>query len=362
MNPNIHRFTRQMLILLVMFSLFLVTKGALGAYQALANTSETKNDVSSKSEGVRLLQERGIIQGDGQHLRLQDPLTYAEAATLLVRTYAPKAWDDVWRVQALFSADTTDALASWQHWYHFVQPTAWYAPYIERLDTLGFRFSRDIRPNDPIPEGTYQKAQYALLKHLLTAKALKSTTSISPNALETRIREQINTVFENELIAPHSYPAGTTLTISRQEAFERTGMILNRLLTLFDASTPTPGEDESMQASFQVREETAEQNTWLKDVKRVVIARDMPNPGYALYVSRIEFDHASKKAIIYVRISSPDPDKMYPQVITKRETEAFVPAAYKVEVKALTSTDPFPSSPPSLSSPSPFPLPGEMDR
>ena len=362
MSAHVRLYTRRVLIMFVMFSFLLMAKGAWGAYNVMANHTETKNSVSTESEGVRFLKERGLIQGDGQQLRLQDPLTYAEAATLLVRAYAPNEWEDVWAIKIFFSADSTDPLASWRNWYHFVQPTAWYAPYVQRLDTLGFRFSRDMRPNDPVPWETYQKAQYYLLKNLFASKALQSTASIAPKDLEHQITTEITTLFENELSATHAYPAGSTLTITRNDAFERTGLILKRLWDLFQAPTPTPGEDENMQTSFQVKEETAEQNSWLKDVKRVIIARDMPNPGYALAVSRIEFDHPSKQAIVYVRIIAPDPNQMYPQVITRRETEAFVPAAYSVDVKALASMDPFQTSRPTHPPAAPFPLPGEIER
>lgn len=361
MIAHVRLYTRRALTMFVMVSFLLMVKGAWGAYDVMASNTETKNSVSTESEGVRFLKERGLIQGDGQQLRLQDPLTYAEAATLLVRAYASNEWEDVWAIKTLFSADSTDPF-SWRNWYHFVQPTAWYAPYVQRLDTLGFRFSRDMRPNDPVPWETYQKAQYYLLKNLFASKALQSTALISPKDLEHQITTEITTLFENELNAAHSYPANSTLTITRNDAFERTGLILKRLLDLFQAPIPIPGEDENMQTSFQVKEETVEQNTWLKDVKRVIIARDMPNPGYGLAVSRIEFDHPSKKATVYVQIIPPNPNQMYPQVITRRETEAFVPAAYSVDVKALAAMDPFQTSrPPHISAPS-FPLPGEVER
>ena len=360
-------YAGRLLAALLIFSLLLIPgMDAFSAGTTEANGSDLKILQPVAGDDLNVLIENGIIQGDGKSLRLDDHLTYAEAATLLVRTYAQNKWQYIWDVQALFKAETTDPLASFDNWYQFVDPAAWYTPYFERLDAMGFRFARDSHPYAPISWDVFQKAHTHLLKSLLTGTTLVFSEKLDTPSLKETTESLIADTYESELIAIISHPAGHSIPISRKDAFERTGKILHRLFDHLDARAPGDdeankneeanknGEDSSMLTSFQVREETSEQGAWLKAVKRVVISRDMPNPGYTLEVSRIDLDHQTKTATIYVRILSPDPNKMYPQVITTRETKAFVPVDFKVEIKTASTLDPFqktlPKFPPTLPS------------
>ncbi|MNV98802.1 hypothetical protein D3C71_1940940 [compost metagenome] len=53
----------------------------------------------------------------------------------------------------------------------------------------------------------------------------------------------------------------------------------------------------------------------------------MPHPGYGFRISSIAFE--GDQAIIYTEPTLPDPDKMYPQVITTVQVTAYVDAAFK---------------------------------
>lgn len=63
-------------------------------------------------------------------------------------------------------------------------------------------------------------------------------------------------------------------------------------------------------------------------VNKVVVTRhDQPHPGYGISVSKVEFTKEGK-AIIYYELLSPDPEMMYPQVITDSQTETYVASEY----------------------------------
>lgn len=71
------------------------------------------------------------------------------------------------------------------------------------------------------------------------------------------------------------------------------------------------------------------------EVNKVILTRyGQPNPGYGIRVAKVEFTKENK-ALVYYELLSPDPDMMYPQVITDSKTETFVSSGYKVELTEL---------------------------
>mgnify|MGYP001465400395 CR=1 FL=1 len=68
------------------------------------------------------------------------------------------------------------------------------------------------------------------------------------------------------------------------------------------------------------------------EVNRVKIFRTVPHPGYGLEINRIEFT-PDGIAVIRYSVTEPDPDLLYPQVITEAEAETFIPSRYTPEAK-----------------------------
>ncbi|WP_160032391.1 S-layer homology domain-containing protein [Paenibacillus sp. An7] len=64
---------------------------------------------------------------------------------------------------------------------------------------------------------------------------------------------------------------------------------------------------------------------------KVKISLELPNPGYGLEIKDVELSK-NGKAIIKYEIIQPDPNKMYPQVITERSAETNIPSGYTPEV------------------------------
>lgn len=70
-------------------------------------------------------------------------------------------------------------------------------------------------------------------------------------------------------------------------------------------------------------------------VNKVTLTRyQQPHPGYGIRVAKVEFTKQNK-AIVYYELLSPDPDMMYPQVITDSKTETYVSNQYTVEIEQL---------------------------
>lgn len=68
------------------------------------------------------------------------------------------------------------------------------------------------------------------------------------------------------------------------------------------------------------------------EVKKVLLTAEVGHPGYGLEISNIAFK--GNKAYISYRLLQPDPDKMYPQVITKVTATTYIPASYEAVISS----------------------------
>ena len=64
-----------------------------------------------------------------------------------------------------------------------------------------------------------------------------------------------------------------------------------------------------------------------KDINKVTITAQMPHPGYGLKIGSISFDN--ELAVIHTEVIQPEPDKMYPMVISEVSVSTYIDAAYK---------------------------------
>lgn len=95
-------------------------------------------------------------------------------------------------------------------------------------------------------------------------------------------------------------------------------------------SNETPGTVPGSGQQAMVPEVTS-QTVDEKTVK-VKLSLELPNPGYGLEIKDVELGK-NGKAIIKYKIIQPDPNKMYPQVITERTAETNIPSGYTPEVE-----------------------------
>lgn len=71
-----------------------------------------------------------------------------------------------------------------------------------------------------------------------------------------------------------------------------------------------------------------------EEVNKVTLTwGEMPNPGYRIVVTGIEFTPQGEAVIAY-ELREPEPGKMYPQVITEAKVDTFVATSYKPVLKS----------------------------
>lgn len=66
------------------------------------------------------------------------------------------------------------------------------------------------------------------------------------------------------------------------------------------------------------------------DINKVILTAEVGHPGYGIEISSIEFK--GTKAYISYRLIMPDPDKIYPQVITDVTATTYISSAYEAVI------------------------------
>ncbi|MNC54499.1 hypothetical protein D3C75_1039850 [compost metagenome] len=62
-------------------------------------------------------------------------------------------------------------------------------------------------------------------------------------------------------------------------------------------------------------------------VNKAIVSIQVPHPGYGAVITGIDFNER-KEAVIRFRLTPPDPDMMYPMMISRVELETYVSADY----------------------------------
>ncbi|CAH1203977.1 S-layer homology domain-containing protein [Paenibacillus sp. JJ-223] len=65
---------------------------------------------------------------------------------------------------------------------------------------------------------------------------------------------------------------------------------------------------------------------------KVKLSAEMPHPGYGLKIDDVKLEKDGRAIVLY-SIVQPDPDKMYPMVITNVTAETDIPSGYTVEAQ-----------------------------
>lgn len=77
-----------------------------------------------------------------------------------------------------------------------------------------------------------------------------------------------------------------------------------------------------------------------EDVGKVTVSwGSKPNPGYRISIDRIEFQ-TNGEAWVFYSTHLPEPDKMYPQVITEPKASTYVASSYKPVIMPAVTASP----------------------
>lgn len=280
--------------------------GGMSAYAFDDVTSDTQVQI------LQALRDQGIVNGMTSYkFNPAGMLTEAQGIQMIVNAFD-------------LSAGNEKTEPGNPKWYH----VAYDAARAEGLSLPAIRDAEEALTREVFAnllfEGINTTGEYPVI---LLYNNIKDEQEINPeyiSSIQNLLNMKVISLDEKEQFRPHD-------TLTRMEAAE----MVYQAREFIDqhgnggVSDETPGTVPGSGQQAMVPE-VSSQTIDEKTVK-VKISLELPNPGYGLEIKDVELSK-NGKAIIKYEIIQPDPNKMYPQVITERSAETNIPSGYTPEV------------------------------
>ncbi|MFS0727699.1 S-layer homology domain-containing protein [Paenibacillus sp. 1P07SE] len=317
-------------LLLLLMSVMLVF--ALG--QSVLAFSDTASDPNAAK--IEELKQRGIISGENGKFIPKGKLTHAAAVSLLVKGFDLNL-DGINFVKEPKASD----------YFTNVNDNAWYADAFIIAGALNLGLPRDLQPNGEITreqyahalmEAVYTTGDYAFIEIYI---GMADEADVDP-AYMGGVQRVLISKFA-ELDANQNFHPKAAITRSDAASW------LLKAIKFVESTPPIEPLPEEPYTSplSELKFETEAVN---EDIQKVTVTATVPHPGYGLRIVSITF--LEDQAEVLVAPTYPDPDMMYPQVITDVSATTYVSSDYKVVlVEELASigggSDSVVASPPS---------------
>ncbi|WP_054958388.1 protease complex subunit PrcB family protein [Paenibacillus dakarensis] len=292
-------------------SVLLISSSLFGAGAASAFAFSDVQDNNQRAM-VESLQKKGIIQGvSADKFAPQKVITSAQAIQMIVKATGLQ-------MNPNFSGKS----------FSTVPDGAWYADAVNIAVQHGLPVTAETKWNEPILREDFAKllaaavqqtGDYPLIMMYINVADEKNMKEESRGAVQFLLLTKITELEEGDKFLPKHQ-------LTRMEAAQ---MIYAAMQFIQNhKQDDVKGND---QAGEDISIQIVKVNN---EVNKVILTKDdLPHPGYGIAVTSIDFTNQNE-AIVYYSITQPDPDMMYPQVISKASTEAYVPSKYKIKVKA----------------------------
>ncbi|MCQ4087275.1 S-layer homology domain-containing protein [Saccharibacillus sp. JS10] len=274
----------------------LVMAGSFAFAASASAFSDIQNDDSAKI--AQTLQDKGIMKGIGKDLFAPSlDLTNAQAIQLIVNAFDLKVNPGVdYMPEASFNNN------------------AWYAPAYEaalhnkietvtKKDSVNAKMTREAFAS-LLLEGINTTGQYPTTKMYIFFDDEKEFTGDHFGAIQ---------ILGNMRIISPGGEFRPQEPITRMEAAE---MVYNAVEFVEKMKSNTGGEETE---ETDVTVMTAQENDGRV---KATLKVSLPNPGYGLKIEDVKY--AGNKATVHYTITKPDPNMMYPQVITEAEASTYL--------------------------------------
>lgn len=276
-------------------------------------------DLSAEDEAyerIMQLRETGVISGVDGEFQGDRLLTFAEGIQMLVRGMELNL-DGYMFIKEPLASD----------YYDLVPGDAWYAESFITAAVLGLGIEREVDPH-----AVMTREQYA--HYLMKALSLTGNYPFTKMFFVIKDQDEINPDYSHSI---QLLLNGKIIRLDEESAFHPKREITRReaAVMLADAidfknrhQIIQSGEDPESDGtvSFEVTRVT-------EDVNKVTVSwGEQPHPGYGISVAGIEFSHEDMIATVYYKLSYPDPERMYPQVIVYPKAVTYIPSEYQVKI------------------------------
>ncbi|MFF2093510.1 S-layer homology domain-containing protein [Paenibacillus sp. NPDC058174] len=268
--------------------------------------SDTKNNPNESK--IEALQKKGIIGGekDGK-FNPNGKLTYAAGISMIVKGLGL----NIDNIRFIKAPKVTD---------HFknLKDDAWYSNAVIIAQYNGLDIPVDVKAED---EMTREQFAHHLFKAILTKGDFAFTKQYVVLNDEKSVNAEYMDSIQKLLIlkiasldAKQNFNPKTAITRGESAAW------------LYDAiefvqNTP-PVTDPTPAVDYKLTTEKVN-----ADITKVTITAQLPHPGYGLHITSISFE--GDQAVIHVEVGKPDPDKIYPQVVTEKSVSTYIDAKLK---------------------------------
>ncbi|GGG13186.1 hypothetical protein GCM10010912_67030 [Paenibacillus albidus] len=220
-----------------------------------------------------------------------------------------------------------------------VSDKAWYASAFLIAKQNGLSLDRAVNPNSSMT-----RAEFA---HLLTQALLskgnfpvtKMYVEIADGGkLSAEVNNSLQILLNTRIITLEKNGFRPNDPITRSEAAVWTydaSEFAKKVITP-DDSTEAPAYNYETKVTLDKAGEGVN--------KATLTVSNLPNPGYGLTIDKIEFGK-NKTAVITFTVTNPDPDKMYPQVISEGSAVTYLPEGYTATAQPSAGTSTSPAAP-----------------
>lgn len=301
-------------VLLLALSMLLVF--TLG--QTVFAFSDTSKDPNKTK--IEALEKQGIIKGEtSDKFNSNGKLTYAAGISMIVNGFHL----NIDNIRFIKKPEVSD-------YYPNLKDGAWYADAFIIAQYNGLEVPKNVKANDVMTREQFahhlfkaimKQGDYAFIELFMTLNDEKDVNPDYMNSVQKLLISKIATLDKKNNFYPKQ-------AITRSVA---AGWLYDGLEFVKDTPTipavPAPQPIQDLQLTVTSVD---------KNINKVTVTGQAPHPGYGLRIASISF--VDDQAIIQVETVQPDPDKMYPQVVTEVSASTYVDAALK-PVLASTEAD-----------------------
>lgn len=300
-------------LLLLLMSMLLV----FGIGQSVWAFSDTANDPNAAK--IEQLKQRGIISGENGKFQPQSKLSYAAAASLLV-----KGFDlNLDGINFIKKPEATD-------YFPNANNNAWYADALIIAGHHDLGLPRDLKPNAEITreqfahalmQAVYTTGDYAFIEIYIM---MADEADVDPAYMDG-VQKVLISKFA-ALDAKEKFHPKTAITRSDAAGWLHGALEFVASTEPVEPVEPQP-EEPYTSPLHDLMFKTEAVNA---DIQKVTVTATVPHPGYGIRIASILFN--DQEAEVFVEAVEPDPDKMYPQVLTDVSVTTYVDSKYKVSL------------------------------
>lgn len=261
------------------------------------------------SDRITALQQNGVLIGElNGEFNPDGQLTYAAGLTMIVKgldislakfkfIQAPKASD----------------------YYTYVEDEQWYSDTFVIAHVNGLDIPKDVKPDQLM---TREQFAHHLMRAIETHGDYAYPMIFIVISDETDISPEFSNSVQKVLIAKFA-------SLDQEGRFHPKSVLTrgDAASWLFDAikfkdEAVIHVEDHDPLFDMELVSEVVN-----SDINKITVSAQAPHPGYGIRIASILFE--GDQAVIFTETSLPDPDFMYPQVITEVTATVYVGSEYK---------------------------------